>query len=122
MHLVLIHWKIIRNEQAVQDFLRYWSEVLVVPDRSGLVAEFLSAPIRPEETGLFYDSIALQDTPAYYSFINIGLWKDVTSFQEQVDRPYRTWHRQAPVRAREASGDAVAADPVASWRCKSSAT
>jgi hypothetical protein len=89
MHLVLIHWKIIRNEQAVQDFLRYWSEVLVVPDRSGLVAEFLSAPMRPEETGLFYDSIALQDTPAYYSFINIGLWKDVTAFQEQVDRPYK---------------------------------
>ncbi len=89
MYLVLIHWKIIRSEQAVQDFLRYWSEVLTVPDRSGLVAEFLSAPMRPEETGLFYHSIALQDTPEYYSFINIGLWEDVTSFKEQIDRPYR---------------------------------
>jgi hypothetical protein len=89
MYLVLIHWKIIRSEQAVQDFLRYWSEVLKVPDRSGLVAEFLSAPMRPEETGLFYHSIALQDTPAYYSFINVGLWEDVTSFKEQIDRPYR---------------------------------
>jgi hypothetical protein len=89
MHLVLIHWKIIRSEQAVQDFLRYWSEVLTVPDHSGLVAEFLSAPMRPEETGLFYQSIALQDTPEYYSFINVGLWEDVTAFKEAIDRPYR---------------------------------
>jgi hypothetical protein len=89
MYLVLTHWKIIRSEQAVQDFLRYRSEVLTVPHRSGLVAEFLSALMRPEETGLFYHSITLQGTPEYYSFINIGLWGDVTSFREQINRPYR---------------------------------
>jgi len=40
MHLVLMHWKIIRTEQAIQDFLRYWSEVLTIPDRAGLMGEF----------------------------------------------------------------------------------
>ena len=89
MHLVLIHWKIIRTEQAVQDFLRYWSDVLTIPDRSGLFGEFLSRPMKPEETGLFHNGVALHDTPAYYSFINIGLWEDVSAFQEQIDRPYR---------------------------------
>ena len=89
MHLVLIHWKIIRTEQAVQDFLRYWSDVLTIPDRGGLLGEFLSRPMQPEETGLFHNGVALHDTPAYYSFINIGLWEDVRAFQEQIDRPYR---------------------------------
>jgi hypothetical protein len=89
MHLVLIHWKIRRTEQAVHDFLQYWSEVLTVPDRAGLIGEFLSQPLRPAETGLFQNGVALQDTPAYYSFINLGLWEDVRAFQEQIDRPYR---------------------------------
>lgn len=89
MHLVLIHWKIIRTEQAVQDFLRYWSEMLTIPDRSGLVAEFLSAPMKPAETGLFHNGVALHDTPEYVSFVNIGLWEDVSAFQEQIDQPYR---------------------------------
>ena len=53
MHLVLIHWKIRRTEQAVHDFLQYWSDVLTIPDRTGLIGEFLSQPLRPEETGLF---------------------------------------------------------------------
>jgi hypothetical protein len=43
----------------------------------------------PEETGLFQNGVALQDTPAYYSFVNLGLWEDVRAFQEQIDRPYR---------------------------------
>lgn len=89
MHLVLIHWKIIRTEQAIQDFLQYWSEVLTIPNRSGLVAEFLSAPMKPGETGLFHNSVALHDTPEYYSFINVGLWANVSAFQEQIDQPYR---------------------------------
>jgi hypothetical protein len=89
MHFVLIHWKIRRTEQAVHDFLQYWSEVLTIPDRTGLIGEFLSQPLRPEETGLFQNGVALQDTPAYYSFINLGLWEDVRAFQEQIDRPYR---------------------------------
>ena len=89
MHLVLIHWKIRRTEQAVHDFLQYWSEVLTIPDHTGLIGEFLSQPLRPEETGLFQHGVALQDTPAYYSFINLGLWEDVRAFQEQIDRPYR---------------------------------
>jgi len=45
--------------------------------------------MKSEQTGLFYQTIALQDTPEYYSFINVGLWEDVTSFKEQIDRPYR---------------------------------
>lgn len=89
MHLVLIHWKIIRTEQAIQDFLRYWSEVLTIPNRAGLIGEFLSRPMKSEETGLFHNGVALHDTPAYYSFVNIGLWEDVSAFQEQIDRPYR---------------------------------
>ena len=89
MHLILIHWKIIRTEQAVHDFFRYWSEGLTIPDRTGLIGEFLSQPLCAEETGLFRHGIALQDTSAYYSFVNLGLWEDVSAFQEQIDRPYR---------------------------------
>ena len=89
MHLVPIHWKIRRTEQAVHDFLQYWSNVLTIPDRARLIGEFLSQPLRPEETGLFQNGVALQDTPAYYSFVNLGLWADVRAFQEQIDWPYR---------------------------------
>ena len=46
---------------------------------AGLIGEFLSQPMRPEETGLFQNGVALQDTPAYYSFVNLGLWEDVSS-------------------------------------------
>ena len=63
--------------------------MLTIPDRAGLIGEFLSRPLKPEETGLFPTGVALQDTPAYYSFVTIGLWGDVRAFQEQIDRPYR---------------------------------
>ena len=55
----------------------------------GFNGEFLSRPVKPEETGLFHNGVALHDTPAYYAFINIALWEDVKAFQEQIDRPYR---------------------------------
>ena len=46
MHFVLIHWKILRTEQAVHDFLQYWSDVLTIPDRAGLIGEFLLSSFR----------------------------------------------------------------------------
>lgn len=89
MNLILIHWKIIPNQIAVSKFFHHWSEILTIPDRTGLIGEFLSEPISPEATGLFFNGIALHNTPEYFSFVNIGLWKNIDAFKEQIDRPYR---------------------------------
>ena len=40
MRIVLIEWRIKKGEE--EQFLEYWSKRVPVPDRSGLIGEFLS--------------------------------------------------------------------------------
>ena len=83
MVIVLIHWKILPDK--VDDFLAFWKEVATIKDRSGLTGEFLSA-IHPSDNydWITWDLTAEHDE--YVPFMNVGLWRDVQTFHDQIGR------------------------------------
>lgn len=78
MRIVLVEWRIIPAYERV--FLEYWSQCQLVPERSGLIGEFLS---RVESTNHF-PWINWKLDHRYTTFVNVGLWSDATAFQSQI--------------------------------------
>ena len=81
LRVVIVHWKIKLGEEA--KFLEYWSTRSVVGDRSGLVSEYLSS-VEEQDRAPWIIWQAL-DT-AYTSYFNVGIWRDLDAFQDQIGR------------------------------------
>lgn len=86
--IVIVHWKIKPGREA--EFLDYWSTRSVIGDRSGLVGEYLSSVAnRDRAPWINWQNLSLK----YTSYFNVGVWRDVDAFQEQIgqfidnDRP-----------------------------------
>ena len=77
MHIILVHWKIRLGRE--EEFLRYWSTLSPVADRSGLIGEFLTRPDEPCP----YPWINWHLDPSYSSFFNVGLWATGAASEEQ---------------------------------------
>jgi hypothetical protein len=80
MRIVVVEWRIKKGSE--QEFLEYWSERSTIPDRSGLIGEFLS---RVEDRSQYPWMIWDLDE-RWTTFINIGFWRGGADFQEQVGR------------------------------------
>ncbi len=81
LRIVVVHWKIKPGHEA--EFLDYWGTRSVVEDRSGLVGEYLSS-IESRERAPWITWQTLN--PAYTSYFNVGIWRDVEAFQSQIGR------------------------------------
>jgi hypothetical protein len=78
--IVVVEWRIKKGSE--QEFLDYWSERSTIPDRSGLIGEFLSrVEDRNEYPWMIWDL-----DERWTTFINVGFWRDGADFQEQVGR------------------------------------
>ena len=77
----MVHWKIKPGREA--EFLDYWGTRSVVGDRSGLVGEYLSS-VEDRERAPWITWQTLNLT--YTSFFNVGLWRDVDAFQDQIGK------------------------------------
>ena len=87
MVVVLIHWKI--KKKHVDEFLNFWKTEAVVQDSKGLIGEFLATP----ESSQDYPWITLNledDSGAYVSYVNVGLWSSAEKFHEQIGRYFET--------------------------------
>lgn len=87
--IVLIEWRIKPNQEAVSAFMEYWTKVAGIEDTAGLVGEFLSAPVPADELSLpvKVDDLGAGDSNSKaWRFINVGLWKDIQTFYEQVGK------------------------------------
>jgi hypothetical protein len=73
--IILVEWRIKKGRE--NEFLEYWSKCLKVPDRSGLVAEFLSQAESREQ----YPWITWQFGDGWTTFITTGLWREAADFQ-----------------------------------------
>ena len=80
MRIVLIEWRIRKGQE--EQFLEYWSKRAVVQDRSGLIAEFLSRVESPQQ----YPWITWEFDERWTTFVNVGLWRDASDFEEQIGR------------------------------------
>jgi hypothetical protein len=87
MAIVLIHWRIWPNKESVEQFLDWWCKEATIRNKSGLLGEFLSAPVPEEELGLpvEVDDLGASDSSAKaWRFVNVGLWRDHRTFVKEV--------------------------------------
>jgi len=78
--IVVVEWKIKKGREA--EFLDYWSTRSTIPDRSGLIGEFLSGV---EDRDRFpWINWSLDDR--WTTFYNVGLWRDSLDFEGQIGK------------------------------------
>jgi len=80
MRIVLVEWRIRKGEE--EQFLEYWSKRVIVQDRSGLIGEFLSRV----ESRQQYPWITWELNERWTTFVNVGLWREASDFEEQIGR------------------------------------
>ena len=78
MRLVVVEWRIRPDREA--EFLDYWSQREVVPERDGLIGEFLSRV----DLSMPTPWITWALDPRCTTFINVGLWSSGEAFREQI--------------------------------------
>jgi len=87
MIIVLIHWRIKATDEAEQEFLAYWTKKTMINDKTNLAGEFLSAPLPANKFPFRVDDLFLSHGVLdCRHFINVGLWKNWESFNEQVGK------------------------------------
>ena len=82
MVVIMVHWLIKRGVENEQAFKAMWQKMKVDPN-TGLYREFLTKAEEAEDPK--FNTFSLTD-PAYITYINIGFWKDVESFDAAVDK------------------------------------
>ena len=78
--MVAVEWRIKKGQE--EEFLEYWSTRSTIPDRSGLVGEFLNRV----ETREQYPWMVWEFNEGWTTFINIGIWREGADFQQQIGR------------------------------------
>ena len=87
MVVVLIHWRIKPTEEAEAAFFCYWKHVATIDDKSSLAAEYLSAPMSPQEVPFRIDDLTFgHGILNCKHFINVGIWETWDAFYEQVGK------------------------------------
>lgn len=85
LRLVVVHWKIKPGREA--EFLDYWASPASIPDRSGLISEFLSGVADAGGNGGQHPWTTLRSfSPRWTSYFNVGLWRDAGAFEDQIGR------------------------------------
>ena len=80
MRIVGVEWRIKKGQE--DEFLEYWSTRSTIPDRSGLVGEFLNRVESREQ----YPWMVWEFNEGWTTFINIGIWREGADFQQQIGR------------------------------------
>lgn len=87
MIVVLVHWRIKPTEEAEAAFFNHWKNVATIDDKSSLAAEYLSAPMSPQEVPFRIDDLTSgHGIPDCRHFINVGIWETWNAFYEQVGK------------------------------------
>ncbi len=89
MIIVLVDWYV--DETKVGEFLKYWREQLPIHNRNGLIGEFLSEPVamnyKPWVTwDMPQENVKEESDGNFVRIVNVGLWEDEKSFEEEVAR------------------------------------
>ncbi len=80
MRIVVVEWRIKKGRE--KEFLDYWSTKSTIPDRSGLISEFLSrVESRQDFPWMVWDL-----NPRWTTYVNVGYWREGSDFQQQIGR------------------------------------
>ncbi len=80
--IVIVEWKIKKGHE--KEFLDYWSTKSTIPDRSGLIAEFMSSE---EDHAKFpWINWVSAESNDYSTFYNVGIWRKADDFMGQIGK------------------------------------
>ena len=80
--IVVVEWKIKKGHE--QEFLDYWATKSTIPDRSGLIAEFMSGEESREQFP--WINWAAAESGDFTTFYNIGIWRKADDFMGQIGK------------------------------------
>jgi hypothetical protein len=90
MIIVLIHWRIKPTDEAENAFVQFWTTMATINIKTHLAGEFLSAPLPANQFPFRVDDLFFgHGVLDCRHFINVGLWNDFESFNEQVGKYMR---------------------------------
>lgn len=79
MVIVIVRWYIKKGKET--DFKNIWIEKMEPTIKTGLFREFFSKPV--DIVNEKYHTLDVESRH-YTTFINVGVWKDVSSFDEAI--------------------------------------
>jgi len=80
MVVIMVHWLVKRGIEHETALTELW-ERMTIERNGGLYREFLTKAVESQDDK--FNTFSITD-PAYTTYINIGFWKDVKSFDEAV--------------------------------------
>ncbi len=81
--IALIEWRIKKGQE--NEFLDYWATKSTIPDRAGLIGEFLSG--EQEAAGQFpWVNWQTRSTPEYTVYYNVGIWRSSKDYVDQIGK------------------------------------
>lgn len=93
MVIIMVHWLIKKGFSHEQKFKETWEKMTIQPN-TGLYREMLTTVELDSDPK--FNTFSLTDE-AYTTFINIGIWKDLASFDEAVGKYIMAPERRAPL-------------------------
>ena len=80
--IVIVEWKIKKGHE--KEFLDYWETKSTIPNRSGLIAEFMSSE---EDHAKFpWINWVSAESNDYTTFYNVGIWRKADDFMGQIGK------------------------------------
>src|ERR1700729_4156013 len=93
MVVILVHWLIKKGIENTEAFEAMWKKMTIEPN-TGLYREILSVPVEAEDPK--FNTFSITDN-AYLTYINIGIWKDLASFDAAVGKYIQAPERRKPL-------------------------
>lgn len=101
MIIVLVHWLIKSGHRHEEAFEQMWKRMKIDPS-SGLYRELLTEVVLDEDPK--FNTFSLTDK-AYKTYINVGIWKDLKSFDEAVGKYIQAPETRQPLTGSMAGRD-----------------
>jgi hypothetical protein len=99
MIIVVIHWRIKPDQKNIAAFLKHWKTKNHIPDREGLIGEFLSNSLSTKDFPSTSWHLDPESSGDFKSFVTVDLWQDSDAFRKQVanyfndDKPIKRFEK-----------------------------
>ena len=93
MVVIMVHWLIKKGIENTEAFEASWKRMTIEPN-TGLYRELLCKPVEAEDSK--FNTFSITDN-AYMTYINIGIWKDVASFDAAVSKFIQPAEKRKPL-------------------------
>jgi hypothetical protein len=94
MIVIMVHWLIKKGVENEEAFEAAWKKMTIKPN-TGLYREVLTQPVEAEDPK--FNTFSITDK-SYTTYINIGIWKDIKSFDAAVGKYIQPPEKRKPLR------------------------